>query len=566
MTALPWKSLRWLSFLAIICCASVIAGVIWSSGRGLELTDEAYYILSAIHPDQVQLYVSAQHWMLAPLWALTESLQGFRLIGATLLVSASTLLSLGAARCFAIYTGFAPTALTLLGVVAAGGIGALLYVVTIAPSPSYNLLASVGAYAAMGCALFALDRRQIGASFALCCLAGAGLAICVLNKPAAGICVGLTILVLILYLQSDWRKWIMVGAGGMGTISTLGLFVLIQPSQLTVFESLSGGLELFRMVQTEPILARLIRYVATVAIATSKALLLFLPVVIFTVVVMRNSRQWQAWGLLLTALCTIIIGKHYLGGMTRYTSIAEAIYALLIIGIALGFNTWIRGRKTRLLFAGLLVLPFSITIGTGNSLFTQVIVALAPWTIFAFLSCWMANKSEAVRLAQTGITAVLLILIPVQVFSSFTREPYHLNAPLTAQSEDVFIPRLGALKVDLTTAQFLIQMNGAQSNCAIRPEAFFVGLFNVPGLALLLDATPPVTPWLNNSAQATTILSYWRPNSKTQVIVALTSEAKKQPSTLPQDFQPSAVFSKFCGTVTFPFESKEVDIWLLRTP
>lgn len=172
MTVISWHRQRMLCMVAILCCAGLIAAVIWSSDRGLELTDEAYYLLSAIHPEQVQLYISAQHWVLAPLWAITESLQGFRLTGAALLLGAAVLLALGATRCLALLTGTLPAVFTYLGVAAAGGVGALLYVVTIAPSPSYNLLASAGAYGAAGCALLAVDQRRKVACGALC--AGAG--------------------------------------------------------------------------------------------------------------------------------------------------------------------------------------------------------------------------------------------------------------------------------------------------------------------------------------------------------------------------------------------------------
>jgi hypothetical protein len=566
MRATAWHRQRTLCALAILSCAALIAGVIWSSDRGLELTDEAYYLLSAIHPDQVQLYISAQHWVLAPLWTLTESLQGFRLTGAALLLGAAVLLALGATRSLALLTGAVPTAFAFLGVAAAGGVGGLLYVVTIAPSPSYNLLASAGAYGAVGCALLAVDQRRIAANGAFCVFAGAWLALCMMNKPLAGVCVGLTVLALVLFLQSGPRKWLMAGAGVLGALCTLSIFVLIQPSVLAVYDSIRGGLELFQMVQTEPIAARLARYAVTVLLSTGTSLLVFAPAIILAVALPRYPRQWLAWSMLFTALCSIILGKHYLGGATRYESIAEVIYALMIITIGLGFRSWNSHPKVRLLFLVLLILPFSCTIGTGNSLFTQVIVALAPWTILATLLCFTASQNGVIRLAQSGTTMLLLIVIPVQVISSFTREPYHLNAPLTAQSERVIVERLGSVKVDPRTRQLLSDIETVRTVCAIEPDAFFLGLFNVPGLALVLDVVPPVTPWLNNSDQAATVLSRWQPDALTQVILALTQEALAGPSGLPQALRPNPDIAKFCGRATFPHESKIVEFWLLEDP
>jgi len=40
---------------------------------------------------------------------------------------------------------------------------------------------------------------------------------------------------------------------------------------------------------------------------------------------------------------------------------------------------------------------------------------------------------------------------------------------------------------------------------AIDPEAHFLGLFNVSGLASLFETIPPTTPWLKTHVQADTV-------------------------------------------------------------
>lgn len=564
MTPISWHRQHMLLAIAGLSVTCLIAGIIWSSDRGLELTDEAYYLLSAIHPDQIKLYISAQHWVLAPLWSLTGSLQGFRLLGAAILLGSAALLALGATRCLALLTGGAPSVATYLGVAAAGGVGALLYAVTIAPSPSYNLLASAGAYGAAGCALLAMDRRRAAGTVAFCVVSGGWLAICLINKPSAGICVGLTVLALVIGLFSDRRKWLAVGAGILGTVVTLTLFLLSQPSLLAVQDSIRGGLDLFRMVQTEPVAERLVRYAVGMLVFTVKALLAFAPAVILAAALPRYPRRGLALSMLFLALCSIIIGKHYQGGMTQYVDVAETAYVLLILAVGLGFRGWIGHPKVRLLVAGLIILPFSISIGTGNSLFTQVIVALAPWTILATLLCLIGNHAPAIRLAQTGVTLLLLTVIPVQVLTSYTADPYHLNAPLTDQSEPVAVGRLGTVRVDPVTLQLLADMDAVRTTCAIQPDAYFLGLYNVPGLALVLDAIPPVTPWVGNAAQTATVLSNWQPKPKDQVVLALTPEAQAIRSDLMEGLRRGPDPGTYCGSATFPKEATRVEFWLSR--
>ena len=82
--------------LAILCCLGLVASGVWASDRALEITDEAYYLLAAIYPEHIRFYISAQHWVLAPLWSVSESLQGFRLTGAAVLLGSAALLAAGA--------------------------------------------------------------------------------------------------------------------------------------------------------------------------------------------------------------------------------------------------------------------------------------------------------------------------------------------------------------------------------------------------------------------------------------------------------------------------------------
>jgi len=132
---------RGVAVLALLALAAVLAYCGWALDRGFEITDEAYYLLLAMHPDATQLYISAQQWATSLLWDITGSLTTFRASGFVVLVGSSVVLGLGILR-VAADRGSWPQRLSVLSVSIICG---LLYAITINVSPSYNLLASAGA-------------------------------------------------------------------------------------------------------------------------------------------------------------------------------------------------------------------------------------------------------------------------------------------------------------------------------------------------------------------------------------------------------------------------------------
>ncbi|MCW1918555.1 hypothetical protein NX862_07310 [Rhodobacter sp. KR11] len=545
--------IRLLSLVAWTCWVFLVLGVIWAAGRGIELTDEAYYILSALHPDQVTLYVSAQHWTLAPLWAVTQSLLAFRLLGAAILLGSAGVLALGLGR--ALGALGRPLGAGQGAMVAAAGVGALLYVATIAPSPSYNLLASAGAYGAVGLALMALAGRG-GWSL----LAGLALAVCLVNKPSAGVSVALVILGLVLVLQPNRRGALVLAGGIAGTLALLVLMVALQPATPGVWASLQGGLELFRQVQTEPVGARLWRYGETLAWSFGGGLYAFAPALAALALWWVIPRRWMLLPALAAGLWTLSAYGNHLGGMQSYQAMAEAIYVAVAAVAVMGLGGGALPGRVRLVILALLVLPFAITVGTGNSLFTQVVVALAPWTLAVTALACLAPPDKPRSLGPVAVSAALLILLTVQITTSYLRDPYHLAAPLTGQTRKITMPELGALQVDPQTETMLTQARAAIQACDLKPGAAFFGLYNVPGLALALQAVPPVSPWLNNAAQAHSVMAHWTEAPGQRRVLALSPEALAALSDLPPALRPAAGY-RFCGPLTFPYNGQPIQIW-----
>ncbi|WP_375570098.1 hypothetical protein ABWH93_18205 [Seohaeicola saemankumensis] len=543
-----------LSCVSIACLGVLVLAIVWASNRGLEITDEAYYLLSAMHPDAVTLYISGQHWLSAPIWRITGSLQTFRLVGALLLLLSGCILGLGACHALSA-VGDAPQRRAKPGLVAAaGGIGALLYVATIAPSPSYNLFAAAGGYSGAGIVLLAVGRSGRTALVGGL-LAGAALAICFVAKPSAGITCSLVALLLGASLGRGGERWMLCLGLVVGALASIMALLALQPSEPPVLDSLGNGLALFKVVQTETVFARLIRYSVTMADAIGATLLAFWPALVLAISLRILPRLWLA-GLMLAALCvTVLVGDHHLGGMFAYKRQMEAVYALIFILLILGLPLGKAALSRLALFIGLLILPFAVAVGTGNALFTQVIVSLAPWTVVAALSSYstFATNNLVLAIARCGVAAIVMLLVTAQILTSFTREPYHLAVPLVQQDNMTAIGTLGHVKVDAATLLMLQDVAQTRQNCAISPGAIYLGLYNVPGLALLFDAVPPVSPWLNNRQQLDAITPFLPSNPAQQVVRALTTEARDEPDLTDGH--------RYCGTVRIAFSGEIVEIW-----
>lgn len=548
-----------LDVLSGLVLAVLVVAVIWASDRAIEITDEAYYVLSGRHPQNIDAFISAQHWILAPLWSLSGSLALFRLSGLVILLVSSWVLALGAWRVACGLELIEPNRKAGAALCAASSIGALLYVCTIAPSPSYNLLASAGGYAGLGfaCLAAASTSRSQGALWAF--LSGALLVIAFVNKPSSGVCCTVVSLVALWAFRRTSGRLNLSIALSAGFGITLAALYGYHARDRDVLASLQAGFDLFRQVQTEPVLDRLQRYAVTMVQSIGHALLLFSPALAMCAALLRVPRTWMPKAIAALLLVSIVVGQHHLGGRTQYQAQIEAVLAILVATALCSVSAWVHEWRRVILVLCLFGLPYAVAMGSGNALFTQVIVSLAGWTALAYLLAISQPRTDLRGQAARLCAGFMLVLLCAQILSSYTRDPYHLDQPLIAQANAVDVPVLGPLRVDNKTAAMLTDLERAREACQIAPGAAFLGIYNVPGLALLLDAVPPVSPWINNRVQLVSILEAWRPRGR--VILALSTAAQVDRNLLPDDLQPIDEKYEFCGTLIVPFSDEPIEIW-----
>lgn len=546
--------------LVLVAMCTVIIYVVWSRNRGFEITDEAYYFLLAIYPAATQFYISAQQWAMGPIWQLTGSLASFRMAGLVLLAGSAAVLGMGA---LAVARGrAAPTVPYWAGRIAVIGcavVCALLYAITINVSPSYNLLASAGAYLSLGLVLLAGDKTSTAGRAVLFGVAGAALAVEFVCKPSSGVTTFVLVAITVLWLDQSGRSKALalatVVAGGMLGLAAL-LFSHTTPSE--VAQAFSGGMALFRMVQTEPILTRLGRYAIEFGGYTAAAMRsnVFL---IVAVLVYLIRKSWVTIGLVIAALGHTLFATNYFEyGMTQYVEYMQQSLVFLALMLAVAWH--VVPVRSRWLIAALAMLPYTVAMGTGNALFGQVIVSLAPWGALMALAAYARPVETRDAVVPMVILAGFVALTSIQILVYKTKIPYNLNERMDRQSFPVTIGPLGRVKVDAGTLQFAQEIDAAVAKCHIVPGAPFLGLYNVPGLALALNAVPVGTPWLNNVAQADAVLSSNEAIAGRAVIaIRLNMDGSLPPlpaalNGFPSDFQ-------HCGDAVFPYGKQNIQIW-----
>ncbi len=567
-TSIPLKRLlrgRYLVCGGILFCAIAVSiYCVWMLDRGFEITDEAYYILLAKNADPSMYYISAQHWVTALIWHITGSIYSFRAAGLLILISSAALLAVGSYRSCVKANIIEGDRVSLVVVIASAIVGSLFYATTINLSPNYNLLASAAAYSSAGLVLIGCScSAGTVERMAIYCLAGCAIGVEVVCKASSG---ASTLAILIVWLAFFERSFLRsIAFAAIMALSSI-CFAVILLMENTTFsaaqQSLSEGLALFRIVQSEAISVRLIRYVSQFWQYFSASLTAFaLPVAVCVAYAITGRVMFLK--VAVAALVVILLwGRHFIGGWSNGSTLSPpyAVFSMLLMILIATFSVWSRNLKSATLFGGLVLLPYSVAMGTGNALFTQVVVTLAPWATVAALLAVASYPQSVIRDTVAAIALIFIVTISLQIFTSGDR-PYHMAEPLRKQSKSVVLPNLGKVKVDVRTAEFLQEVTGAVRKCDIAPGTIFWGLYNIPGVALAMDAFPATTPWLNNAEQANFVIDRQVNLLREPSVIALNDEGRGEMPPIPRKLMDFPAGLKFCGAATFPYANQRIQIW-----
>ena len=521
--------------------------------KGFEITDESYYVLLSHFSKSTTLFISAQQFVSSFLWQLTGSLTSFRASGLIVLILSSLLLSMGSISFAVRLKIISDDRNTQLSIIASTALASLLYGSTINFSPSYNLIGSAGAYAGLGLCLLGINQTNPQKKFFTYILSGIAIAIIMLCKGSAGITIfGLTC-AYIGYFESPFKnKFFGSLCTGIGLLIGLIFFIKTNTDLNTLLSNLEQGMKLFKVVQTEHVSDRLLRYVSDYFTALASAYYLAIPFTFFVLFLLIKKRILAVISFI--SLGYIIINKEFfLGGFDRYVFQAQ-ILTVFILNCFFIFWSEIRSNRNVLFFlSALFILPYAVGMGTGNTLFTQAIISLASWGVIIGITA-QKNISACIN----GI--LFSLMLASQLISSGFRAPYGLGSPLIDQTSKAHVSLYGQLLVDRETKKFISDLNEAKKKCNISPGKPYFGLYNLPGVAAIFEAEPLLTPWLYNREQAEFVLKMLDQEVINSSIIALNIQGESP--RLPPQISDALLNFTFCGEAIYPYHHQKIQIWI----
>ncbi|MGZ5028430.1 MAG: hypothetical protein ACXWE9_12665 [Methylobacter sp.] len=542
----------------VLCLTILVAYCLWSMDRGLDLSDESYYLAVAIHPDKVMLWATAMHWMTSALWRLSGSLTGFRALGMAILSASAIVLALGAAHAFE-QSGphLKPDYRRRLLIIALGLAGALLYHAFVPFTPSYNLLAVSGIYSAVGLTCFTANRRD-GLAACLQVFAGMALGMAFLAKFSSGTFAWAIVCAISAVYGNSFRSIVFISTGMAATVAT---FVLLHGSFGEALSQFESGTRVYMLGANETFPGRLQRYV----VETGDFLKLILsdfsmPLLMFVIHAIR-PRPWIA----LTGFALfgyIVVTRGYLlGGMDKYEQQTAALAVVVVLSLLAVPKDWWKNRKAVCLFTVLALLPFGIAIGTFNALHTQILFSLAPWGVLTGLSGFGAPKASS-RYEALLIAGFFILIASSQVVTNGLRAPYRQYRPLLAQTETVYIPLLGTIRVDHETKDSYLQLEHLTGDCGLNQSEPFLGLYNIPGVALLLHATPIGMPLLQDRLSTEAIFEHLSEKDLRSAVLGIDRDTESYDSGMPRQLAAFPKNYRSCGTVIIPYRNQKIELWV----
>jgi len=546
------------------CVVILLAYCLWSLDRGLDLTDESYYLATAMHPEAIMLWATAMHWFTSGLWQLSGSLVGFRAIGMAILVLSSIVLGLGLEHSFRAFgVGVACRKRQVLLIVACSLAGASLYHAFVPFTPSYNLLAVSGTYLGLGLVSLTANALRSLRFYGFHMLAGVALGVAFLAKFSSGTIAWGIICVIAAVLGDSFRermlRIVLITISMMATIVTI---ILVQSSFGEALAQFRLGSVVYMLGTNETFSERLIRYLnQTGDFFRLIAIDFWIPLVLFGIHTVR-PRFWIALIGLAIFGYIVLTNGYLLGGMDRYEQQTAPLLVAVVLILLATARIWIRNRKAICVLGALALLPVCTAIGTFNALHTQILFSLAPWGVLVGLLAFALPLPAENRFVAGLIGALFITTVTSQVLTNGFRAPYRLFRPLQEQSEAITIPPLGTFKVDSASREAYIKLIQVADSCGIQPGQTFLGLYNIPGIGLMLQTVMPGFPLLQDRLSTEPILDSLLPETLQSAAIGIDLDTGSFDPSMPKQLARFPAGYRLCGTFTLPYRQQKVELWV----
>lgn len=506
--------------------------------RGLDITDEAFYLLSAHWLTPETLNITRFGYYSSGMLALVGGdIALFRSLGLLLLLVSTTYLAAAVIRLSSAWTSAPPAYLAdEVAFVSACCMSALVFYAAWIPTPSYNWFVLVCVQIAIGGALWLAShgttdsnsdtpRNHAKIESLHCALIGFAVVVCFFCKPTSGAAVGpLSLTALAFFLRPVQLPPLLLKIMLAGMVAAAGHVWILEEGPGNYLGMIEDGLEKRQLmrngVQSHSVLLAALDELKSVpelllSITPAALVLGLLPIVLpvarFVGVIVSSERQWKLQRLCL--LLAMLVGSavlfrenYWMGGTGHLWRSGEAMALMAALGIvSLAVGLIIRPPEMPkrpplrpvLLAVLLFVSAMAFSFGSSNGLFRQSSMA----AVFFFMSLLVAAVSleTGVRQRWLSSTAILLtLMLSAKLIWDMPNGPYRLPEPLDAQTHEIWLGDGNTrLYVDEATAAHVLALRDMAEQHGWMSGTPLIDLTGgTPVAALALGGRPVSVPWL----------------------------------------------------------------------
>ncbi len=541
----------------------LITYCLWSLNRGLDMTDESYYLAAAIHPESVVVWATAMHWITSILWDLSGSLVKFRGLGMAILVISSVVFALGVAHAFERLANSKLKYHHLLFIVASSLTGALLYNAFVTFTPSYNLLAASGTYIALGLAFFTLNINTNWLKIFIQIFVGIALGITFLAKFSSGVIACLIVAAILTVFRHSFKTLLLnILALAIGMLTTLAVLILLHTSFADAFAQFKLGALVYMLGANETFTVRLLRYIRETSVFLQLTIIdFYFPLLIYAMHAFR-PRTWVALSGLVSFIYIVVSQGYLFGGMDKYAQQTAPLLVAVILSLLTMHRKGQLQLKIYFLFAILLLLPIGISIGTFNPLHVQIILCLAPWGLLIGLLAVDTKEVYGLTNDRFLLGVVFLSIVTSQIVTNGFRAPYRQYRPFFEQNAPINIPLLGNINLDTETRDSYYKLKHLADTCNIKPNEKFIGLYNIPGVSLILQTITLGMPILQDRISTEPILAHFDKTVLNSAILGINRDTESYDSSMPRQLAAFPQEYRLCGTVVLPYQKQKLELWI----
>lgn len=209
-----------------------------------------------------------------------------------------------------------------------------------------------------------------------------------------------------------------------------------------------------------------------------------------------------------------IWGAPYFDRSINFRFVVSVLVAMAISLVAVAWARSIRAWQVRralsspqaavtvatMLFC--LVLPFTVGAGTNVPFLRAALNSASGFGAFIVLASAAVagiSRDRVTSSIQTMTLAVVAVVFTAQIANGVVADPFRLPASLDEQTVAVEgIPRLDGMRLDPVAAGFVTDVYQlVTEETAFRPGDPILALSKIPGLVYLLDGTTPGTVWID---------------------------------------------------------------------